>query len=85
MRHAEQAKARGRKRKLMAVEYLGDRCEHCHQQWPLAVYEFHHKNPTEKDYDPAQALQLSWENFKMELDKCMLLCANCHRMEHHTY
>jgi hypothetical protein len=82
MRHAEQAKKRGRQRKQMAVEYLGNKCAHCHKQWPLAVYEFHHVDTTQKDYDPAQALQHSWENFKKELDKCILLCANCHRIEH---
>lgn len=84
-RHAEQAKSRGRKRKLMAIDYLGNKCQECGKIWHPSQYEFHHIDPKEKDYDPAQALQKSWENFKKELDKCMLLCANCHRLKHHNY
>lgn len=69
----------------MAVEYLGAQCDKCGKDWHPAVFEFHHENPKEKDRDPAQALQMSWDNFKKELDKCRLLCANCHRMVHHEY
>lgn len=85
MKHAEQARSRGRKRKQMAIEYLGNTCQRCKHQYHPSQYEFHHINPKEKDYDPAAALQKSWDNFKKELDKCMLLCANCHRLEHHKY
>lgn len=84
-RHAEQAKARGRLRKLKAVDYLGGRCNDCGKDYHPAIFEFHHDNPKEKDFHPAQALQMSWENFKRELDKCTLLCANCHRLRHHNY
>jgi hypothetical protein len=84
-KHAEQAKKRGRERKQMAIKYLGGKCKQCLLEHHAAVYEFHHRDPTQKDYNPAQALQKSWENFKLELDKCDLLCANCHRLVHHTY
>ncbi len=84
-KHREQAKARGRKRKLMAVDYLGGRCNDCGGQFHPAIFEFHHENPEEKDLDPSQALQMAWDNFKKELEKCVLLCANCHRYRHHNY
>lgn len=85
MKHAEQARSRGRKRKQMAIEYLGSKCQKCLNSFHPSQYEFHHIDPSIKDYDSSQALQQSWEKFKKELDKCMLLCANCHRLEHHKY
>lgn len=48
-----------------------------------AVYEFHHLDPTTKDRDPSKMLSLKWERVTTELDKCILLCANCHRLIHH--
>lgn len=72
-----------RKRKLEAIEYLGGKCSKCEQTFHPAVYEFHHLDPLTKDRDPSKMLQLSLERLKAELDKCILLCANCHRIEHH--
>lgn len=83
--HAAQAKIRNRERKLMGIEYLGSKCQRCNGEFHPAIFEFHHKDPAEKEFSPSQALQQSWENFKMELDKCELLCANCHRMTHHNW
>jgi len=72
-----------RLRKLEAIDYLGSQCSHCHNTFHPAVYEFHHRNPEEKDRDPSKMLQLSWAKLKAELDKCDLVCANCHRLHHH--
>lgn len=83
--HAQQAKARGRLRKLKGIAYLGNQCNHCRGVFHPSIFEFHHVNPEEKEVHPSQALQKSWENFKLELDKCILLCANCHRLVHHNW
>lgn len=72
-----------RKRKLYAIEYLGGCCAHCKQQYHPAVYEFHHVDPSSKDRDPSKMFHLSLQNLTKELDKCIVLCANCHRYEHH--
>ena len=72
-----------RKRKLWAIEYLGGKCSKCGQVFHPAVYEFHHTDPQTKDRDPSKMLQLSKERLTNELNKCVLLCANCHRLEHH--
>lgn len=74
-----------RLRKLEAIDYLGGRCSYCNNTFHPAVYEFHHRNPEEKDRDPSKMLQLSWERLKAELDKCDLVCANCHRLHHHGF
>jgi predicted HNH restriction endonuclease len=74
-----------RSRKLQAIEYLGGVCLDCKQQFHPSVYEFHHRDPLLKDRDPSKTLGLSEAKMKSELDKCDLLCANCHRMRHHTW
>lgn len=72
-----------RERKLKAISYLGGKCQACSGEFHPAVYEFHHIDPSTKDRDPSKMLSLSWERLTSELDKCKLLCANCHRIEHH--
>ncbi len=72
-----------RERKLKAIEYLGGVCKKCGGTFHPAVYEFHHRDQTLKDRDPSKMLQLSWKRLQEELDKCDLLCANCHRLTHH--
>lgn len=72
-----------RKRKEQAIQYLGNKCSRCNNQYHPAVYEFHHLDPETKDRDPSKMLQLKWSRVVAELDKCVLLCANCHRLTHH--
>lgn len=72
-----------RKRKELAIEYLGGVCKRCNQTYHPACFEFHHIDPKDKDRDPSKMLQLSWKRLTAELDKCQLLCANCHRLTHH--
>ena len=74
---------RRKKLKEMAVEYKGGKCEHCGYSKCIAAFDFHHSDPTEKDFAVSQKGHTrSWERVKQELDKCILLCANCHREEH---
>lgn len=72
-----------RLRKLKAVEYLGGRCNRCGKDWHPAIFEFHHRDPSTKEKDPSKLLHSSWDKVVAELDKCDLLCANCHRLTHH--
>ncbi|MBA4066353.1 MAG: hypothetical protein C0501_22090 [Isosphaera sp.] len=71
-----------RARKKQAVEYLGGRCADCAVTYPYYVYEFHHLDPTRKDVEFGTLRRRSWPRIKVELDKCVLLCANCHRTRH---
>lgn len=69
--------------KLQAIEYKGGKCEHCHGVFIPAVFDFHHTDPNEKDFNLASKGHCrSWDTVKSELDKCIMLCANCHRVEH---
>ena len=71
-----------RSRKLKGIEYLGGKCSRCgYDKCPDAL-EFHHLNPEEKDSDYRKMRYRSFEKVKKELDKCILVCANCHREIH---
>ena len=70
-------------RKLWAIDYLGGKCSACGGEFHPSIYEFHHVDPELKDKDPSKAMLLSLKKLTEELNKCVLLCANCHRFEHH--
>lgn len=69
--------------KRKGVAYLGGVCSKCKYVYPLCVYDFHHTNPAEKEIPANRLMHYKWSTVKKELDKCVLLCANCHRIEHH--
>lgn len=74
---------RRRKLKLLSIEYKGGRCIKCGYNKHPAALDFHHENPDEKDFNIGKnGHTVSWEKLKKELNKCILLCANCHREEH---
>lgn len=69
--------------KRKCVEYKGGKCEICGYSKYFGALEFHHKDPTQKDFSIAKARMTSFnERIEKELDKCMCLCSNCHREEH---
>lgn len=82
----ENQKLRGLKRKYEAVLVRGGKCEKCGYNHNIAALEFHHLNPDEKEFqiDMRHFSNSSIEKLQKELDKCILLCANCHREEHNS-
>lgn len=74
-----------KKKKQLLVEYKGGKCEICGFDKPIYdIYDFHHKDPNQKDFGlSGWGKNLSLELCKIEADKCMLLCANCHREIHY--
>lgn len=69
--------------KQWALEYKGDKCEKCGYNKCIEALDFHHINSEEKDFSLSDRdIKLDWELIKKELDKCILLCANCHREIH---
>ena len=63
-----------------AVKYKGGKCSYCGYNKCISALEFHHVDPKEKD--PTWRMGWSFDRIKIEIDKCVLLCANCHREEH---
>ncbi|OHA47859.1 MAG: hypothetical protein A2806_02350 [Candidatus Terrybacteria bacterium RIFCSPHIGHO2_01_FULL_48_17] len=74
---------RRRKLKLLAIEYLGGKCLACGYTRCAAAFDIHHRNPQKKEFGlSTKGLTRSWARIKNELEKCILLCANCHREIH---
>jgi hypothetical protein len=68
--------------KQQVVEYLGGCCMQCGYDRYIGCLELHHLDPSVKEFDFAYCRTTTFEKIKPELDKCILLCANCHREEH---
>ena len=71
-----------RRRKERAVEYKGGKCEICGYDDYMEALTFHHLNPDDKEFGIGDGGCRSWEIIKKELDKCALLCYNCHSEIH---
>lgn len=79
----QQTMKRQREFKFKCLEYKGGKCEFCDYSKCVSALEFHHVNPDEKDFSISHIKALKFDHVvKEELDKCILLCVNCHREEH---
>lgn len=67
--------------KLRAVAYKGGSCQVCGYHKAVRALQFHHLIPGEKDFTISRASK-AWESIKKELEKCVLLCSNCHAEVH---
>jgi len=79
---SKKSKQRLRQYKVDFILYKGGKCAICGLEFNgenQTVFDFHHINPEDKLFEIAQS-KISLTNDKMrdELDKCLLLCANCH-------
>jgi hypothetical protein len=76
--------ARGLQRKLALVEEAGGRCTSCGYSRNLAALTWHHVEPGKKHFqlDMRSLSNRSDAAVRMELAKCVLLCANCHAEVH---
>ena len=74
-----------RRKKIFAVNYFGGKCQICGYDKCMNALSFHHINPDEKEYSPSYVVgRWKWERAKKELDKCILLCLNCHAETHYV-
>jgi len=66
-----------KKMKFRIVDYKGGKCEICGYNKSVASLTFHHINPKDKNFTIG-GRNYSWKTMKNEVDKCVLVCANCH-------
>jgi len=77
----------GPKRRLEMVEKAKDYpCVVCRIAYPIPVMDLHHADDSEKTVTTVSLTGLTrtgpYDKLKEELDKCVPLCANCHRLVH---
>ncbi len=77
-------KIRRYRAKAAAIKYLGGKCSSCGWSGNQAALQFHHLDPRTKDFVIGNVANKSWNSIKSEMKKCVLLCANCHSIEHST-
>ena len=68
--------------KARAIEYKGGLCLDCGQMPHPAAMHFHHRDPGVKDIEVSKLRASKFEKVLAEIDKCDLLCANCHAIRH---
>lgn len=85
--YRQRAIERNRKLKLnlrkLLFEYLSDKsCVICGIT-DYRVLEFDHINPLSKSFSISQGVHgiLSWTKILAEIEKCQILCANCHKIK----
>lgn len=82
--YLKQAVIKRRKQlRARACEYKGGKCQLCGYNRSMEALEFHHLDPQKKDFGiSSSGITRSWEKVGKEIDKCILVCANCHRELH---
>jgi len=74
--------------KKVYLEYAGCECSKCGYNKCIASLTFHHRNPDEKIFSLGnmstniKSVAELRDHIKDEIDKCDILCANCHVLEH---
>jgi len=77
-------KERALSRKLEIIRLKGGKCERCGYDKNIAALEFHHLDPSIKSFqlDSRHLSNTTKEKILEELDKCIIVCSNCHRELH---
>lgn len=78
MKETERKSGGRRRLKREAVAYKGGKCVQCGYSKCLAALSFHHRDRNTKMFHLSQSQKTSLASVKEELDKCDLLCMNCH-------
>ena len=84
---SEYQKTKQRAIKHQLILYKGGKCERCGYDKCEGALQFHHKDPSKKEFTLSQinlSKELNMDMLYKEIDKCELLCANCHAEEHYS-
>jgi hypothetical protein len=82
-KNSKNVSERAKEKKKELMKYKGSVCFFCGYNKYDGALEFHHINPGEKEFNiNLGTLSKSWERCFAEVNKCILICANCHRELH---
>lgn len=73
------------KTKQKLIMFCGGKCNRCNYDKCYGALDFHHINPDDKEFSISSAISnpLAWNKLIKEVEKCVLLCSNCHRELHY--
>lgn len=77
---SEQSRNKRRSYKKICIDLLGGKCQHCGFNTYISSLQFHHV-ADDKEFHISKTIK-SIDDIKSELDKCCLLCSNCHDAYH---
>ncbi len=77
------ARLRQEKRRWLVAYKESRGCMDCHRNYPACVLDLDHRNPKEKSSEVTFLVNRGWAALKAEVEKCDVVCANCHRIRHH--
>ena len=77
--NVDAVKKRRHKIKEKAVGYKGGKCVKCGYKKYIGALEFHHIEDNKEFGIGQKGYSKSWKVIKKELDKCILVCSNCHK------
>lgn len=67
------------------IDYLKEnkKCEKCGFDKYKCALDFHHIDSTQKEFNISTGGRRSLKRLKNEIEKCIVLCSNCHRIFHY--
>lgn len=80
--HNKQQLEAQRRKKRNLILMAGGNCCRCGYDEFMSCLVFHHVDPTEKEHSGNLSASLSFEVAAKEIDKCAVLCSNCHASYH---
>ena len=69
---------------LWVAEKKSEPCTDCGNTYDPVCMDYHHLDETDKKWSIAFMVNGDWSKKRIqeEIDKCVLLCSNCHRLRH---
>lgn len=69
--------------KLLKEEF-GGKCSKCGYDKCMDALQFHHVDPTKKEFALGQGRGFNIDRIREELKKCIMVCSNCHIEMHYN-
>ena len=79
---ADNITAKRRAIKIALIKEAGGKCQRCGYNKCMRALEFHHVDPSTKDFGISRQLNKDMSELREEVSKCILLCSNCHAEVH---
>lgn len=74
---------RRKRLKGLMIDHKGGKCQFCGYSRYIGALDFHHVDSKKKNFELSMdELYRSWDLIIKEIDKCLLVCSNCHREIH---